>query len=95
MLHETLIDSSISIPDHVLFQEISGSAAILHLNDEQYYGLDEVGTRMWRGLLSQGTIRGAANELAAEYDAPQERIETDMIELVKELESLGLLEIRI
>jgi hypothetical protein len=83
----------VTVPQHVLFQEVTGSAALLNLESELYFGLDDVGTRMWRELATGRTIGEAATGLAAEYEAPVERIAADLIVLVRALESHGLVEI--
>ena len=31
----------------ILFQKLGNEAVILHLQSEEYFGLDEVGTRIW------------------------------------------------
>ena len=36
-------------PD-VLIQELAGEAVLLNLKTEQYFGLDDMGLRMWRLL---------------------------------------------
>lgn len=80
-----------SVPEHVLFQEVTGNAALLNLETETYFGLDEVGTRMWETLEQSETVAAAAASLAEHYDAPPETIEHDLVELVKDLRKHGLI----
>lgn len=83
-------DTRVSIPDHVLFRELDGEAVMLNLEDESYYGLDEVGTRMWTVLSASKNIAEAHNSLIAEYDVDAEQLAADMVSFVRELHNQGL-----
>src|SRR6202008_525455 len=64
-------------PD-VVFRELRGEAVILHLGTATYFGLDEVGTRAWQLIVEKRTIADVSIQLAEEFDAPAERIESDV-----------------
>lgn len=81
------------VPEHVLFQEVAGNAALLNLESETYFGLDDVGTRMWQAMERARTIGDAVEDLAETYDAPLETLQRDLISLVSDLRSHGLLDI--
>ena len=53
-------DCRITVPPDVLVRELDGQAVLLNLENEAYYGLDEVGTRMW-------TLATTAQSVAAAY----------------------------
>jgi hypothetical protein len=57
----------------------------------EYYALDEVGAKVWEGLLAGATVAEVATKLAEEYDAEQARIEGDILALVAELLARRLL----
>ena len=40
----------ITISPEVMSQEVSGETVLLDLQSESYFGLDEVGTRIWQLL---------------------------------------------
>lgn len=83
----------VTVPADVLMREIGGEAVILNLDSEQYYGLDEVGTRMWT-LLSESDSIGAAYEaLLAEFEVAPEVLQADLERLVRELAEQGLLRV--
>lgn len=50
--------------------ERDGRAILLDLKGERYYGLDEVGARLWAAFAAGATARQAAESIADEYDAP-------------------------
>ena len=58
---------------------------ILSLDAETYFGLDEVGTRMWVVLADAPTIQGAFETLCQEYEVDQEQLRHDLEELLDEL----------
>jgi hypothetical protein len=86
------LKSTIQIPEDVYFRDLDGEAIILNTESGKYYGLDEVGTRMWHLLAEHGRVEPAYQALLAEYEVDEERLERDLLELVDELVSHGLME---
>ena len=86
-----ILKSKTIVPEHVLFQEVTGNAALLNLETETYFGLDEVGTMMWQTLEQADSVGAAAGTLADHYDAPRETIEQDLVKLVQDLRKNGLI----
>jgi hypothetical protein len=66
---------------------------LLNLKSETYFGLDEVGTRMWSVLTSTPSIRAAVDLLEAEYDAETGELQADVKALVERLREEGLVEL--
>jgi hypothetical protein len=87
----TSLESSITIPDEVLFREVAGEAVILNLETGKYYGLNEIGTRMWTLITEHGCLQPVYNALLEEYDVHEERLQSDLLELVDDLVARGLL----
>ena len=87
------LNSKISIPKDVLFKDVGGEAVLLNLDTGQYYGLDEVGTRMWSLLSEHGQVEATYQELLAEYDVDSGPLQADLLELVDELAHHRLLRI--
>jgi hypothetical protein len=88
----TLTDRIVPKPD-VIFRALGAEAVVLNLESGTYFGLNSVGTRIWL-LLEQHDLGGACEQLEAEYDAPRDRIESDVLALVDSLEGKGLVERR-
>jgi len=84
---------AVSIPGDVLIREVGGEAVLLNLNSETYFGLDEVGTRMWQALTSASSIQHAYEQLLAEYDVDPDTLRSDLITLITDLVGHGLLEL--
>lgn len=76
-----------------LVSVIAGESVILNCQNEQYYGLDEIGTAMWTKLTTSPTIQSAYDTLLEEYDVDAELLRKDISELVGNLSAQGLVEI--
>jgi len=83
----------VSTPEDVLFRDLGGESVLLNLDNENYYGLDEVGTRMWDVLTTSTSIQTAYDTLLAEYDVAPEVLQQDITRLVEDLVVQGLLEL--
>jgi len=77
----------------VLVQELQGESVLLNVRSGRYFGLDEVGTRMWAALTTAESLRAACDTLAGEYDVEPERLERDLRSLVEKLAEHGLVEV--
>lgn len=85
------LDSRLRVPDTVVFRELDGEAVVLNLESGIYFGLDAVGTRMWRLVEAHQVLEPVSAALAAEYDAPADRLEADLLRFVGDLHAKGLL----
>lgn len=84
---------TVSVPPDVLVREVAGESVLLNLDSETYFGLDEVGTRMWQVLTQGQTIQHAYEQLLQEYDVDPETLRVDLTRLIGELVVQGLLEL--
>jgi hypothetical protein len=83
----------VTVPESVLFRDLDGEAGLLETESGRYFGLDEVGTRMWSLLQLHGEVGATCRALLAEYDAPEERLREDLLRLVETLAARGLVRI--
>jgi hypothetical protein len=84
----------VTVPAHVMVREIQGESVLLNLNSERYFGLDEVGTRMWATLATSASVQAAYEVLLGEYDVEAEQLRQNLQELIAKLVENGLLEVR-
>lgn len=78
-----------------LINIIEGESVLLNLDNESYYGLDEVGTRMWELLTTSNSIQAAYDALLEEYDVDDATLRRDLLVFISNLIDQGLLEIQI
>lgn len=86
-------DAILEGEDEVVFRDLGGEAVILHLGTATYFGLNEVGTRVWQLLGERLSLDAVCARLAEEFDAPRERIDADVAALVSQLVAKGLLRV--
>lgn len=83
--------TQIRIPSSVLFRDLGGEAVLLDLESGCYYGLDEIGTRIWSLLESHSDLDRLEEELCGEYDVGRENLRADLRTFVRTLTERGLL----
>jgi hypothetical protein len=66
---------------------------LLNLQNDHYYGLDDVGTRMWQRLAEQGQPEAAVQALLADYagQVDEASLRRDLATLIARLAAEGLL----
>jgi hypothetical protein len=89
----TDLTTRVTVPESVLFRDLDGEAVLLETASGRYYGLDEVGTRMWSLLQTHGETGAVCHALLAEYDVPEDRLRADLEVFVETLAARGLLEV--
>jgi hypothetical protein len=77
-------------PD-VLFREIDQECVLLDLGSGTYFGLNEVGTRIWNLLREGRSEDDIVQMIAEEYDSDAGTIRADVRRLLSELESRKLI----
>jgi len=73
--------------------DLSGEAAILNLKSGVYFGLNAVGASIWKLIQEPKTVKEIQEALLEEYDVDPDRCEQDILELLQELSTNGLIEI--
>ena len=79
-----------NISDEVLSQEVNGETVLLDLDGESYFGLNEVGTRIWQLITAEQTVAEVLSTLSDEYDASHAQLNDDVGELLAKLADAGL-----
>lgn len=83
----------VSIPDNVLAQELGGELVLVNLENETYYSLNNVGSRMWQLLIEQGNVETATQQLLQTFVVDEATLRQDVAGLLDELVQEGLLAI--
>ena len=86
------LSDTFSVSDEVVAREVGGEMVLLDLASGQYFGLDAVGGRIWE-LLSERphTLAELCDAIEAEFDAPRDRIEADLLALATQLSEQELI----
>lgn len=84
------LNQNITLSPEVISQEVSGETVLLDLDSENYFGLDEVGTRIWQLIKETNDLAAIYQTLLTEYDVSEERLQQDLDTLLSEITKLGL-----
>ena len=84
------LDSRVSPSGHAVFREVDGEGVVLDSGSGTYFGLDSVGTRVWKLIESHGALRPVFDTVLAEYDVAPKQLKQDLLALVTQLVDKGL-----
>jgi hypothetical protein len=87
------LDSRVRIDPDVVFRELDGEAVVLHLVTGLYFGLNEVGSRVWQLIEAEGDLRRVFEALRREYDVADSRLKEDLVRLIEQLREKGLVRV--
>ena len=85
-------DSRLIPAKHVVSTMHGTRTVLLDSRSGHYYGLDEVGSRIWTLAQAGFPASTIADKLAQEYDAPPEQLQRDVSAFIDELRDSRLLE---
>ena len=77
--------------DSVLISRVDDELVLLDKKCGIYYGLNPVGYRMVSLLMEHGDFDTVAGLLCEEFNAPKERISSDLRNLIDDLAAKGLI----
>jgi hypothetical protein len=84
-------ETAIQLSPEVLFKHLGDEAVLLDLESGQYFGLNEVGSRIWQLIPAHGYLGTIRDHLVKEYDVQADRAWHDLETLVAELMRRGLI----
>ena len=87
------LSSKVKIGNDVVFREIEGEAVILNLEKGIYFGLEPIGTRIWRLIEKYHCLKDILKALLKEYEVEKNRCCEDLMKLVHALHKNGLVQI--
>lgn len=86
--------SKIVVNKDVVSCDLGGETAMLDMKEGVYYGLNEIGTVIWELIQKPITLLEIIDKILEEYEVDEETCYADTVELIKEMEKNGLIEIK-
>lgn len=86
-------DSRVVASEGQVSSDLGGEVAILGLGAGAYYGLDEVGGRVWSLIQEPRGLSELRETLVQEYEVEPDRCERDLISLLQQMADEGLVEV--
>lgn len=78
--------------NQVLYSEVDGDVTMMSVENGKYYSLKEVGARIWALLEQPMSPEQICNQLMVEYRVDRERCEGEVISVMRQMASEGILE---
>ena len=82
----------ITVPQSVLHQEIDSETILFDVEAGRYYGLNEIGTRIWQLAQQHGAVAPIVATLLEEYAVDEATLRGDIEGLIGQLVAAGLIE---
>jgi hypothetical protein len=79
--------------DDAVFRDLDGEAVVLNLSTGIYFGLNEVGTRIWQLIDQFGELAAVHESLLREFEVDPDTASRDLIDLVAQLADRGLVRV--
>ncbi|MGB3758144.1 MAG: PqqD family peptide modification chaperone [Rivularia sp. (in: cyanobacteria)] len=74
--------------------DLGGEAVILNMNTGIYHGLNEVGAFVWNLIEQPQVVKDIQQKLLQEYEIESSVCTNDLLTLLKDLHSEGLIEVK-
>jgi hypothetical protein len=77
--------------NEMMFTSMDNEIVVLNMAQNNYVGLDEIGSRIWEMVQAPMRVGDLCHLLWQEYDASAEQIETGVLAFLAELKSEGMI----
>jgi len=74
--------------------DLAGETILLSMQSAMYYGLDQVGSRIWELVREPIRVSDLRDAIELEYDVDPQQCEADVLAFLRELAFKGLIEVR-
>lgn len=85
--------STITRSEEAVSAEVDGTAVMMSVNSGNYFGLDEIATRIWELLEAPKQFGELCNVLQEEYEVDADTCKADLTDLLIELEAENLVSV--
>jgi len=78
---------------NMVTSNLDGEVVMMSVEHEEYYGLDEIGTRIWELLAKPLMVEELITSLTNEFEVERQECEHDTLEFLEELLSKELIQL--
>src|SRR5574340_579445 len=86
------LSTGVRVPQRVLMRRVGDEHVLLNLDNETYYGLNAVGSRLIELAEDGANLEEIIDRLLAEFEVERAQLEVDVRRLATELIATGLIE---
>lgn len=88
------VSSVVSAGKDPIASEMADEVAILDHKSGMYFGLDQVGAKIWELIQKPIPVKSIRDVIIAEYDVAVEQCEMDLLNILNDLSVHGLIDVR-
>jgi hypothetical protein len=86
-------DSIVVASKDQVASDLGGETVLLSMKTARYYGLADVGARIWSLVQEPVSVNVICDAIAREYDVTRDRCEADVVPFLAHLAEQGLIEV--
>jgi hypothetical protein len=86
-------NSNVQVPSSVLFSNVDGEGVLLNTDTGLYFGLNDVGARIWSMLEQRSPLTAVQERLVDEYEVESEQAWHDLESFIEEMLVEGLVKL--
>ena len=87
-------ESTVTLTQAQISCEVNDETVILQFDSGEYFGLNDVGTLVWKMMKQPRSVRELRDAILSEYEVERAQCQHDLIGLLRELRASGLIEVR-
>jgi hypothetical protein len=86
------LQTALARSEGILYSEVDGAVTMMSVETGKYYSLRDVGARIWALLERPMSPEQICNQLMVEYAVERERCEGEVIGVMRQMASEGIVE---
>ena len=87
------LDDTITVNEDLMVAVLDGEMVLLNTQSGTYFGLNEVGSRIWELASEPKMIKDILHTLAQEYSVDQTQLEGDVLQFINSLFKRSLIHV--
>lgn len=87
------MDSKIVRETHLVFNEMDGETIMMSIENGEYYGMNSMGSRIWKLLETPRSVTEICDTLLPDYDVTPDQCAKDLIPFLNKMAKKGVIKI--
>ncbi len=87
------LDTVVTPSEELVSSDLDGETVMMSIENGQYYGLDEIGSRVWALIEEPRSVSELCDVLVEEYEVAREQCEQDVLAFLNELAEDNLVKV--
>ena len=93
MKEKITTDTAISQIEEIVASDIDGETVMMSIENGEYYGLDDIGSRIWKLIEKPVKVSDLIDTLLERFDVDRETCEKDVLKFLNELNEDKILQL--